>query len=180
MCIRDSQFTDGRVRNPWHRRLHKETIGRREEFQFTSHTLKCELFSSYKIDFTRTAHGINTILGFTGLKPLEANILHVSDAPVNIIKVNTVRIRCNVVQGAYKNGLNEHTLHSFYPTVEPGFKIVETPNNVIYLPVNVQRLDNITLSVVDQDDDVVDFRNEVITIRIHLKKRSTIVGKTHQ
>lgn len=53
------------------------------------------------------------------------------------------------------------TLHSFYPTVELGFKIIEKPSNVIYLPVNVQRLDNITLSIVGQNGDTVDFRGEI-------------------
>lgn len=133
-------------------------------------TLKCELYCSLNIQFNQSpSNNIGRMLGFTENK-LEANKTHTSDAPVNIIKVNTIQIRCNIVQGSYKNGQNEHTLHSFYPTVEPGFKIVETPSNVIYLPVNVQRLDNITLSIVDQDGDVVNFRGEVITARIHLKR----------
>ena len=110
------------------------------------------------------------MLGFIEPKALDANKTHWSDAPVNIINVNTIKIRCNIVQGSYQNGENDHTLHSFYPTVEPGFKIVETPSNVIYLPINVQRIDNITLSVVDQNGETVNFRGEVITARLHLKR----------
>ena len=78
--------------------------------------------------------------------------------------------RDSKVHNGYKESRNEHILHSFYPTVEPGFKIVETHSNVIYVPVNVKRVDNITLSVVDQDGDIVNFRGEVITVRIHLKR----------
>ena len=78
----------------------------------------------YDVDFTRSEHSIGPMLGFTNQKILKLHILHTSDAPVNIIKVNTVAIRCSTVHGSYKDGINEHTLYSFYPTVEPGFKIV--------------------------------------------------------
>lgn len=69
---------------------------------------------------------------------LEKSIIHTINAPVNIIKVNKKRITCNIVRGVYKNEENEHTLHLFYPRVDLGFKIVETPTNVIYLTMNVQ------------------------------------------
>lgn len=135
-----------------------------------NNTLKCELTCAFDIDFQQTTASIGDILGFKKKRVLEANKTHTSDASVNIIKVNSILIRCNIVQGSYKNGQNEHILHSFYPTVEPGFKIIETPTNVIYLPVNVSRLDNITLSLHDQDGDAIDFRGEVITVRLHLKR----------
>lgn len=35
-----------------------------------------------------------------------------------------------------KNSGKEHTIHAFHPTVDQGCEIVETPNNVVYLPVN--------------------------------------------
>lgn len=57
-----------------------------------------------------------------------------------------LRIKSNIVQGSYKDGKRNTRLHSFYPTLKTSFKIVETPSNVLYLPVKVRRLDN----VVDQ------------------------------
>lgn len=152
--------------------LKKTLKGKTLSLRPNNNTLKCELYCSANVDFSRSQHTIGRILGFTENKLLEAYKKHTSDAPVNIIKVNTIRIKCNIVQGSYRDGESEHTLHSFYPTVEPGFKIVETPSNVIYLPVNVQHLDNIILSIVDQDGDTVDFRGEVITARLHLKRIS--------
>lgn len=68
---------------------------------------------------------------------LEANIINESDAPVAIIKVNITEVQCNIVQSAYKNGEEEHTIRSFYPIVQPSFKIVKKPSNLVYLPVNV-------------------------------------------
>lgn len=63
-----------------------------------------------------------------------------------------------------KTEKSEHPLNSFYQTAEPGFKILEMPSNVVCLPVNVKR---VTYFVVDQDDDTVNFREEVITARLH-------------
>ena len=150
--------------------LKKELSDPKFTLRPNNNTLKCELYCSYEIDFERTEHGIGTMLGFSKNRKLEAYILHTSDTPVNINKVNVLEIRCNVVQGSYKAGRNDHILHSFYPTVEPGFKIVETPANVIYLPLNILHLCNVTVSVHDQDGDIVNFRDEVITARIHLKR----------
>ena len=96
-----------------------------------NNTLKCELTCALDIDFQQTVYGIGDMLGFKGKRLLEANKTHTSDATVNIIKVNSILIRCNIAQGSYKNGKNAHTLHSFYPSVKPGFKIIESPANVI-------------------------------------------------
>ena len=137
------------------RYLKKELGGGNISLRPNNNTLKCELFCKYNVDFGQSPNTIGRMLGFTKTRTLEAYITHESDAPVDIIKVNAIQI---------------HTLHSFYPTVEPGFKIVETPSNVIYLPVNVNSIHNITLSIVDQDGDNIDFRGEVITVRLHLKR----------
>ena len=150
--------------------LKKALVDPKFGLRANNNTLQCELYCSYEIDFGSTQHGIGAMLGFIKKTKLEAYKLHTSDAPVNINKVNVLEVRFNAVQGSYKDGRNEHILHSFYPTVEPGFKIVETPSNVIYLPVNVQSLRNITVSVHDQDGGIVNFRGEVITVRIHLKR----------
>lgn len=149
----------------------KKAIGdKRFSLRPNNNTLQCELYCPFDIDFGLSEQSIGEMLGFTSTTSLKAYKLHISDTPVNIIKVNTIAIRCNIVQDSYLDGENQHILHSFYPTVEPGFKIVETPANVIYLPVNVQRVDNITLTVIDQAGDIVNFRDEVITVRLHLKR----------
>lgn len=54
--------------------------------------------------------------------------------------------------------------------MESGYKITETPFQIIYLPVSVDEISQLALSVVDQDNKLIDFRKEQILIRIHLKK----------
>lgn len=114
-----------------------------------NNTLKCKLKSTVNVTFAESERSIERLLGFTENKVLGNNITHTSNAPASIIKMYMMRIRYNNVQVAYKNGQNEQTLDSFYPPVEPGFKIVETATNVIILLVNIQVVGNITLSVVD-------------------------------
>lgn len=135
-----------------------------------NNTLKSEILCNRKINFKKN-NTIGPLLGFSE-RILDANILHESDKPVNILKVNAIRIECNITTGAYANNKLVHTIHEFFPIVSPGYKIVEVPKNVIYLPVTVKTIHNLNISIVDQDGDLVDFRGETITIRLHLKRIS--------
>ena len=62
------------------------------------------------------------------------------------------------------------TLYSFFPKVSPGFKIVESPVNLVYLPVTLDTIDNIYVMITDQDNHSLDLRNEKITIRFHIRE----------
>lgn len=84
--------------------------------------------------------------------------------------MNAIRVECNLTSGAYINNRLIHTIHEFFPTVSPGYKIVEVPKNVIYLPVTVEEIHMLNIRIVDQDGHLVNFRGETITIRIHIKK----------
>lgn len=148
----------------------KEKVGADNiELKANNNLLKCEIFSKYFIDFSKD-HSIGSVLGFpssTGL--LDANTLHMGKEVVNIIKVNTINITCNIIQGSYKNGFNQHILHTFYPTVAPGFKIVEKPHNLVYLPLTTSYISDIEVNVLDQDENLIDFRGETVSLRIHIK-----------
>lgn len=89
-----------------------------------------------------------------------------------ITRVNILRILCNLAYGSYINDKPTHSLHEFHPNVGVGYKISEVPRHVIYFPINSTVLSNLTLNVVDQHNQLVDFRGEEITVRIHLRKKS--------
>lgn len=72
--------------------------------------------------------------------------------------------------GSYKNGKLHHIIYQFFPNVPPGYKIVEAPSNIVYLPINVKTISNVTVKIQDQDDKLLNFQGETITIRLHLKK----------
>ena len=85
------------------------------------------------------------------------------------MKVNSLRVECNIAKGAYDNGREVHNIHEFFPAVPPGFKIIDRPLEIIYLPISVKSIDYLQLRIIDQDGDLVNFRGETISIRLHIK-----------
>ena len=132
-----------------------------------NNTLRSEIKCNQKVNF-KPDDSIGQLIGFKQ-RFLEANKIHVSDLPVSILRVNTLRVECSITTGAYINNHKVHTIHEFFPTVPPGYKIVEVPAHVIYLPIAVKAIHNLQLRIVDQDGDLVNFRGETITIRLHIK-----------
>lgn len=132
-----------------------------------NNTLRTHLKSSAPITFMEGT--IGKLLGFKDGR-LEPNVEHISDYPAEIIKVNSLIVDCSIAEGSYLNSKPVHIIHQFFPSVSPGFKIIESPQNVIYFPVTVKTIDKIILKIMDQDGELVNFRGETITIRLHLKK----------
>ena len=132
-----------------------------------NNTLRSSIKCSHRVDFTHP-DSIGFILGFTP-RTLDPNVTHHSELPIRILKVNCLRVECNITTGAYSNGEKVQTIHEFFPAVPPGFKIIEIPRQVIYLPITVKSINNIELRIVDQDGNLVNFRKEIITVRLHIK-----------
>lgn len=141
------------------------------QFKLTANnsTLKSEIFCSQPVDFTHK-NSVSSLLGFKNRK-LSAGKTHISDETVNIIKVNVIRVECNIVRGSYDNGIEGHVIHEFYPNVGPGYKIVEVPNTIVYLPVNVKRINNVSINLRDQDGDPINLRGERLSVRLHIREK---------
>ena len=136
-----------------------------------NNTLKCEIWSKYGIDFTQS-NSIGRLLGFESTY-LQPNKNHESTLPVDIMKVRMIRVDCNIISGAYLNTLKSHTLFEFDIDVEPGYKLTREPANIIYLPVRPegrQFIDNITLRILDDNGDLINFRGEKIIVKLELKQ----------
>lgn len=150
----------------------KEKVGKDVELELkaNNNTLKSEIKCSQAIDFTQS-NTLAPLLGFDS-KILKAGVKHASDRTVSIINVNVIRVECNIVRGSYDNGAEGHVIHEFYPNVGPGYKIVEVPNTIIYLPVNVKRINNVTITLKDQNGERINLRNENISIRLHIRRKN--------
>lgn len=111
------------------------------EFALTANknTLQCEILCSQPINFTKP-NTIGPLLGFRAKRILARNHTHISHHPADILRVNVVRIECNIIKGAYLNNQPAHTIYEFSPVVDPGYKIIEKPQNVIYFPVTVKSI----------------------------------------
>lgn len=150
----------------------KKQLSQREvklELDANKNTLKCEIICSQPVDFSKPGT-IGSLLGFRKNTVLEADKMHVSPYPADILKVNVIRVDCNIVTGSYLNNKPSHTIHQFSPRVPPGYKIIEVPQNVIYFPVTVKSIHTLNLTILDQENNLIDFRGETITIRLHIKK----------
>ena len=134
-----------------------------------SNTLKTEIKSTREIDFD-VDNSIGPLLGFDK-KKLKANRTVESDHTAKITKVNSILVKCNVTTGNFKNGVSDHILYQFFPNAPPGYKIIESPINVIYLPILTNILTYVELQILDQDQELVSFRQESVTIELHLKEK---------
>lgn len=136
--------------------------------EFDMNTAKVIIRTNRKLSFN-VSNSLGTILGY-GEKDLPADYNSISDSPVQILKVNAICIDCNIAASSYLNGRPVHIIHQFFPTVSPGYKIVETPLNTIYYPVTLRTINNITVRIIDQEGELVNFLNEMRTVRLHLRK----------
>lgn len=135
-----------------------------------NNTMQVRVHSSDDPIYFDKDNSIGELFGFNK-KVLKANEIHLSDLPVNIFKVNLLRIECNIVVNTYINNVHAHTLHEFAINVPPGYKMDEIPRNLIYLPVNCEEISSLTVRIVDQDGNLINFRGEEITIRLHLRAK---------
>lgn len=115
-------------------------------------------------------NSILSVLGFK-LQTIPQDKWIESQNAIQISKINVLRVECSIVSGAYVNGKLCHSIYEFPSNkVDVGYKIIEQPRNIIYLPIVPRRINNIQVSIVDQNGDLVDFNGETITCRIHIKR----------
>ena len=132
-------------------------------------TLKCvmNISHNYIVNFTM-ANSLNKVLGFNNTVYREG--IFESENVVNILNVNSILVNIDIIEGSYLNGSLNPTIYSFFPNVSPGHKIVETPHNLVYLPITLDTISSITTTVTDNHGNLLNLRDEEITLRLHIKE----------
>lgn len=134
-----------------------------------NNTLKAvvNIKAPYKVDFT-TANSIRTVLGFNS--QIYSSGYNESENIVNILSVNSLRVTSDVIGSSYRNGGTENIIYSFFPNVGPGYKIVQEPLNLIYLPVTLNTISSMETKLVDQNGKLINLRGEELSIRFHIRQ----------
>ena len=134
-----------------------------------SNTLKFVLIlhKDYQVDFNHE-NSLVKVLGFTGAKYTEG--FHESENVVNILSIKSILVNIDIISESYVNGTTKNTIYSFFPKVSPGYKIIETSRNLVYLPITLDSIDRLAVSITDQDDHLLNLRNEKLTIRFHIRE----------
>ena len=134
-----------------------------------SNTLKSVLIleKDFQVGFNHQ-NSLTKVLGFTGTKYTEG--FHESENVVNILSINSILVNIDIFAGSYVNGTTKNTIYSFFPKVSPGYKIIQSPINLVFLPITLDTIDKLELSVTDQDDHLLNLRNEKLTVRFHIRE----------
>ena len=134
-----------------------------------TNTLKSVLIleKGYQVDFNHQ-NSLAKVLGFTGAKYTEG--FHESENVVDILRINSILVNIDIISGSYVNGTTKSTIYSFFPDVSPGYKIIESPVNLVYLPITLNTIDSLNVMITDQDYHLLNLRNEKLTIRFHIRE----------
>jgi len=125
--------------------------------------------TGYSVDF-RDKNSLADLLGFDTTQFLTAGT-YISPNIVNILTVNSIFINCNIISGSYSNGSLSTVLYSYFPSVGPGFKIIQTPVNVVYLPLLGQHIMSVRIWITDQYGNIMNFQGETTTCRIQIRRK---------
>ena len=64
---------------------------------------------------------------------------HESENMVNILTINSIVVNIDIISGSYVNGSTQPKIYSFFANVSRGYKIIENPHNLLYLPITATR-----------------------------------------
>ena len=101
-----------------------------------------------EVDFRRY-NSINILLGFDS--KLYTSGVNESENMVNILTINSILVSIDIISGSYVNGSTQPTIYSFFPDVSPGYKNIDNPHNLLYLPITSDTIKSITIWLADQN-----------------------------
>ena len=125
------------------------------------------LQNNYEVDFWNDK-SINSLLGFHS--KLYTSGFHESENMVNILKINSILVNIDIISGSYVNGSTQPTIYSLFPNDTPGYKIIEIPHNLLYLPITSDTINSIKIWLTDQNGNKLNLREENLSMRFHLRE----------
>jgi len=139
------------------------------QIRANNNTQRTEVYSpKYRLVLDKTlAH----MLGFTYTN-MQQWVRCISDNPINMMKVSLIRVHCSIASGSYINGEPSHSIYDLSINVPPGFKLEASPAVPIYNTVTTREVNRLSIKLTDQNNTPVNFHDEEVTVRIHLRQRT--------
>ncbi|KAL4105293.1 hypothetical protein QTP88_020544 [Uroleucon formosanum] len=129
------------------------------ELKANSTTLKCSISCSHDVDLS-VGNSIAKLLGFRNVL-YTTGATHESENIVNIMKINCIKVECNLITGSFCDGTPSQTIHELYPTVPAGYKIVELPRHPVFYGLNTRSITKVNIVLKDQNDCLINLRGKV-------------------
>ena len=127
-------------------------------------TLKTNVIVDFRTEGTNT---LRTVLGFD--EKLYKVGRNESEHVVQIMRVNSILVYCDVIGSSYLNETMKPIVFSFFPDASPGDKIICHPQTLMYLPVTMSLISRMTCYLTDQTGRLLDLRGEELTLKFHIK-----------
>ena len=89
---------------------------------------------------------------------------------VNILTINSILVNIDIISSSFVNGSTQITIYSFFQNVSPGYKIIENPHNLLYLPITEDTIHSITIWLTDQNGNELNIRAEDLSMGLHLRE----------
>ena len=123
------------------------------------------------VDFKGDTGSLRKVLGFNEklYEVKKGSARFESESIVNILRVNSILVHCDVVNLSRRNGSAAPIIYNFFPNTTPGSKIVDRPRNLIYLPLTLNVISHMTSWLTDQNGEELDLRGEELTLTYHIK-----------
>ena len=128
---------------------------------------RLEINPNYRVRFLQNS--LKSVLGFTG--DIYDEGTYFSENVVNIMSITSILIHIDIINGSYVEGSKKPVIYSFYPKVNPGYKIIQKPHNPIYLPIVRKNISTLNVRITDQNNDLLDLRGEEVVIRFHIREK---------
>ena len=138
------------------------------EISLNTNALKPEMIinNNWVVDFRRY-NSINSLLRF------DSNVssgFNEAEIMVNILTINSILIKIDIISGSFVNGSTQPTIYSFFPDVSPGYKIMEKPYNLLYHMITADTIHSITIWLTDKNGNELNLRGVYLSMRFHLRE----------
>ena len=108
------------------------------EISANTNTLKSEMIIKDNYELFRRYKSTNSLLGFHS--KLYTSGFNDSENMVNILTISSILVNIDIISGSCVNGSTQPTIYSFFPNVSPGYKAIENPHNLLYLPITADTI----------------------------------------